>query len=71
MLIMGDLQDMDESSLKDFAGIGELSTFKTASPQLKHLALRPTISLTTNDLSFVVDQLGDILSLLHYRLQGT
>ena len=71
MLIMEDLQDMDESILIDLAGIGELLTFKTVSPQLKHSVLRLSISLIRNDFSFVVDQLVDILSLLRYRLQAT
>ena len=70
MLIMGDLQDMDESSLNDFAGIGELSMFKIVSMQLKRSVLRLTISLTRNDLSFVVGQLEDLLSSLHYPSQA-
>ena len=70
MLIMEDLLDMDESTLSDFQGIGELSTFKTVSPQLKHSAPHPTISLTRNDLSFVVGQQVDILLSLHYRSQA-
>ena len=71
MLIMGDLQDMDESSLIGSTGIGESSTFRTVSPHLKHSAPFPTISLIRNDLSFAVDPLVDILFLLHYRLQAT
>jgi hypothetical protein len=66
MLIMEDLQGMDESTLNDFAGIGELSTFKTVSPQPKHSAPRPTISLTRNDCSSVVVPLVDSLSSLYY-----
>ena len=70
----GDLQDMDESLLNDFAIIGESSTFKTVLPHLKHLVPRParlTNSSTRNDFSFEVDRLGDIPSLLRYRLRAT
>lgn len=64
MLIMGDLQDMVENILNDSAGIGESSTFKTVSPQLKHSAPRPlpTTSLTKNVFSFAADQLVDTQS---------
>ena len=46
----------------------ELSTFKIVSPPLKYLVSWLTIiSLTTIDLSFVLDQLGGLLlSLLYY-----
>lgn len=70
MSIIEDLQDMVERTLNNLLGTGEFSMFKIVSTLLNHSVLRLTISLTLSDLSFVVDQLVDLLFSLHYPSQA-